>query len=228
MQDPLLKIRSPRYQVFQQVTIGKVLDNKNFFQTGRVRVLYESIGNHLEVEADVMQMWFGQESYRVWVPQPGDRVLIGLIDSALHFPIVIGVVPPIKEPHPWENENLKPEDTREVFKAEDRTFFIYQKKNDQFQFRILNEDSGFEIKTIPSDKMISIHMEDMEMQFDGKEKKLRIEAENVEMIGRKLNMKFEELKLEGNQKMEMKSKSFMGRFEKYLIKSMKIIFKTGR
>lgn len=223
-----LKFRSPRYSVFEQVTIGRVIDNRNFFKTGRVRVQYETIGTSLEVEMDVLQWWFGKESYRTWIPQIGNRVLIGLIDSALHFPVILGVLPPLNEPHPWENDNLEPKETREIYKAEDNTYFIRKNSDGVHEFQIVNPTQEVDISVRPGGKWISVSMGEVQLEIDGQQGKISFQAKELVFKGEKIRMDASRELTMGSRKIHSKSERFQADHGDHEVNSRKITLKSAK
>lgn len=86
------KIRSVLYAVDKQVTLGKITDNSQYYQTGKVRVTLISIGDDLQLDCPVVQLLTTIESRHygsVSIPQVGEMVLVAFLDSALKLGVVI-------------------------------------------------------------------------------------------------------------------------------------------
>lgn len=187
-----LKWNSPRYEVTCQLTFGKVIDTRNFFENGTIRVLYSTIGNHLEVDAFVLYPYLevdGSMSGEIQHPPVGSRVVIGLLDSALHFPIVLGVLTPGIGPLPLidevEEEDIQNGYFRFIKTPSGTVFAILDDRKGNSYIKMRDESGNVQFFMDFSKQIIQMSAGTERIELNGTEKKTTISATYLEIHAEK-------------------------------------------
>ena len=163
---------------------GKVMDNSDPNNLGRVKVLIDVSGDSIETKwAPVISFYGGEEKGAFYLPEVDDQVIVVFLDNTINNPIIISNIwgdnqkPPETEENTGCDLNQDGDNLLKFIRSRAGHRIILDDKDGEEKVQFVSGDGNTRVEFLKKDKMINIETDkDVSINADGK---LGIEADEI-------------------------------------------------